>query len=315
MKRGVLDHPKLARLARLLGVRLAEARGLLENLLDWSYYQAIRGDVGKWADDEIAFGARYEGQTPFVPALIEAGWLDRHALHRLVIHDLDQHADDAWRKQIQRRSDKGLIPPGFANRDEETKPRRRGGQRPDNDRQQALDKDRTLPACPVLSCPEEPSLVHTSARAPDGSGPEDFVAMWNANRGPLGKAGDLSDQRRKHLRARLGERSLDEWATIVRRIAASSFCRGDGDRGWRASFSWLIESPEPALKVLEGKYDNPPPRTGRTADRQPTGPRIPSATEIRAAQDAEVERKRREFEQSGASDIVRGLFTGTKVTA
>jgi hypothetical protein len=37
---------------------------------------------------------------------------------------------------------------------------------------------------------------------------------------------------------------------------ASPFCRGEtGDRGWRASFDFLLK-PDTATKVLEGKYDD-----------------------------------------------------------
>lgn len=278
MKRGVLECPKLPQLARLLGVRLAEARGLLENLLDWTYYQAIRGDIGKWNDAEIAAGARFEGPQDFIGALVEARWVDRHRRHRLVIHDLHEHADDAWKKQLQRMVERGVLQAGFANQDPPGKGRTRTAQRPD--------KDRTLPACRAEPSPEEPSRAAQGVRA------EELLEAWNANCGLLPKAVGLSDTRRKHARARLEERPLDEWVAIIERIAASSFCRGGGSTGWRASFSWLIESPEVALKVLEGKYDNGK-ANGPVA---PTGPRMESAADIFARQEAEMERKRRAFE-------------------
>lgn len=39
------------------------------------------------------------------------------------------------------------------------------------------------------------------------------------------------------------------------RISTSDFCRGKNERGWVATFDWLLQ-PDTAIKVLEGKYDN-----------------------------------------------------------
>jgi len=62
------------------------------------------------------------------------------------------------------------------------------------------------------------------------------------------------------LKARMAERSLDEWRDIISRIERSSFCRGlTGGGTWVASFDWLIGSADTALKVLEGKYDDRTP--------------------------------------------------------
>ena len=105
VKRGTLQHPKTRRLARLLNVRPAEALGLVQGLLDWAYYHAICGDVGKWDDEEIADGAGCQcaDGASFVAALVKSGWLDEHPEHRLIIHDLVDHADDTWRKTLGRR--------------------------------------------------------------------------------------------------------------------------------------------------------------------------------------------------------------------
>jgi hypothetical protein len=53
----------------------------------------------------------------------------------------------------------------------------------------------------------------------------------------------------------LRQRSLDDWGIVIDRIAASSFCRGKGNRGWVADFDWLLDS-ETAVRVLEGRYDD-----------------------------------------------------------
>lgn len=83
-------------------------------------------------------------------------------------------------------------------------------------------------------------------------------AAWNeGTTRPLPKCRELSPARRKKALARLRERSLDEWRIVIARLDASDFCRGLTDRGtWVATFDWLIENQDNAVKVLEGKYDN-----------------------------------------------------------
>jgi hypothetical protein len=46
------------------------------------------------------------------------------------------------------------------------------------------------------------------------------------------------------------------WQVIFARVAASSFLRGGGDRGFVANLWWLIEKPERAIAVMEGQYDD-----------------------------------------------------------
>ena len=61
------------------------------------------------------------------------------------------------------------------------------------------------------------------------------------------------------------------------RIQASAFCRGDNERGWVADFAWVIGSPDVAVKVLEGKYDNRPRR-----ERPFTARELEDAKRVRA---------------------------------
>lgn len=75
---------------------------------------------------------------------------------------------------------------------------------------------------------------------------------WNEYAPHLPRAVELNEERRRHARARLEERPLEEWVPIIRRLDASEFCRGS--TGWRADFDFLLK-PGTAAKVLEGKYD------------------------------------------------------------
>jgi hypothetical protein len=92
---------------------------------------------------------------------------------------------------------------------------------------------------------------------------EDFVELWNATtRPPIPQCRDLTAKRRRHLRARLTERPMSDWAVVIARIAGSLFCRGqvpprrEGEQPWVATFDWLIGSPDSAVKVMEGAYDD-----------------------------------------------------------
>lgn len=91
-----------------------------------------------------------------------------------------------------------------------------------------------------------------------------LVNTWNENRGDLPAAATPNPRRIQTIQARLKEEpDLNNWAAVVRRVAASDFCRGrvkrtDGKNSWVASFGWLIRT-ETRLKVLEGTYDNRAP--------------------------------------------------------
>lgn len=106
LKRGTPDHPKTHKLARLLNIPRCQAVGLLEMLWHWTARFAIQGDIGRWSDDEIAAGAGWEDfekSREFVTALVEAEWLDVDPIHRLLIHDWSDHADESVRKTLKNR--------------------------------------------------------------------------------------------------------------------------------------------------------------------------------------------------------------------
>lgn len=103
MKRGTPDHPKTARLALALGCHRLLAVGILEMLWHWTARYAPRGDVGRWDNATIAAGILWDGDADqLIAALIETRWLDVDEEHRLLIHDWQQHADDATKKHLSR---------------------------------------------------------------------------------------------------------------------------------------------------------------------------------------------------------------------
>lgn len=105
----------------------------------------------------------------------------------------------------------------------------------------------------------EPSTPSANGQAERiGERPEDLQAVWNEETlSPIPRCRELTAQRRKKAKARLKERPLTAWRDVFRRIQASAFCRGETDRGgWKASFDWILDSADNAVKVLEGKYDD-----------------------------------------------------------
>jgi hypothetical protein len=105
MKRGTTEHPKMKRLAKSLRVNRAWAVGILESLWHWAGRFAPQGDIGRFTDDDIA-EAVYWPKEPgvLIESLVESGWVDRDAAHRLLIHGWEEHAEESVRKYLKRNS-------------------------------------------------------------------------------------------------------------------------------------------------------------------------------------------------------------------
>jgi uncharacterized protein YdaU (DUF1376 family) len=100
------------------------------------------------------------------------------------------------------------------------------------------------------------TTTSTKEQREDALSVGDLRELWNEEtNGLLPQCLKLTDQRRKHVAARLTETPFDQWVDIITRIKKSSFCCGENDRGWKATFDWLIR-PETATRVLEGQYDD-----------------------------------------------------------
>lgn len=68
------DHPKTLRFARRLGVSIPTAVGHLHLLWHWTLTHAPDGDLSKFDAEDIAIGAKWEGDPdPFVDALVSCG--------------------------------------------------------------------------------------------------------------------------------------------------------------------------------------------------------------------------------------------------
>lgn len=96
-----------------------------------------------------------------------------------------------------------------------------------------------------------------------------LAELWNdIGAGVLPTVVKSNKQRDRLAKQRWNEHSREEWGEVILRITRSEFCTGKNDRGWKATFDWLLQ-PATALKVLEGKFDNrsgSPPGGGGTSE-------------------------------------------------
>lgn len=87
--------------------------------------------------------------------------------------------------------------------------------------------------------------------------PADLFEIWNAHCGELPKARAMkaSSERYRHAQARIREDpNPATWIERVKRVAASSFCNGVNDRGWKFEIDDLLNS-DKLMRLDEGKYD------------------------------------------------------------
>ena len=138
---------------------------------------------------------------------------------------------------------------------------------------------------------------------------QDFVNVWNENRGTLDAVRKLTDTRRQFLRKRIREGlTLETFAEAVRKCAATPFTSGAGALGWKANFDFLVGNDTNLVKVLEGSYDGGNSSNGRSWQRAKTDGNAAAAREaLRLLADRKTRRDGRGEAGGGESDDVRPL--------
>lgn len=86
--------------------------------------------------------------------------------------------------------------------------------------------------------------------------PQELFETYKKTVRNLSQPRELTHDREHKCRLRLRERGLSEWQTIFERMDKTPFLLGKNQRGWSASFDWIIANESNAVKVLEGKYDD-----------------------------------------------------------
>lgn len=86
-----------------------------------------------------------------------------------------------------------------------------------------------------------------------------FVAYFNeqlvAQGAIIKQVKTVTVKRRSVIEARARENGKEALKTVADKSASSDFLNGKNDRGWLATFDWLMR-PNNFVKVLEGNFDN-----------------------------------------------------------
>ena len=91
----LIRHPKVARVAKAMGVSRHEAVGILIDLWTWSVDYAEGGDLSRISSDDLmaALGVTQDTaliKFDLIESLVMAGFIDREG-ERIVLHDWDIH--------------------------------------------------------------------------------------------------------------------------------------------------------------------------------------------------------------------------------
>ena len=82
---------------------------------------------------------------------------------------------------------------------------------------------------------------------------EDVVDLFHSVCGSFPSVRKITSKRQKNISDVLGSYTMADLKEVFTNAENSSFLKGDNDRGWTASFDWLINK-ENIVKVLEGNY-------------------------------------------------------------
>ena len=113
----------------------------------------------------------------------------------------------------------------------------------------------------------EVEKTHTCPAPRDASvSPKILVEIYRQHNQALPEVKALTSERQRKCRSRIDqavrdgclERYLADFAVAVQKAQQTPFLRGEGARGWRASFDWFVANHVNIYGVLEGKYDGPP---------------------------------------------------------
>lgn len=108
------------------------------------------------------------------------------------------------------------------------------------------------------SIPETESVPETEEeRIKEDAEFQTAVDCWNdiAQKHKLPRCQTLTKQRRSALRQRIKEAGgIDGWKTACALVEQSPFLIGENDRGWRASFDFMLQA-KSFTKIMEGAYE------------------------------------------------------------
>ncbi len=108
--------------------------------------------------------------------------------------------------------------------------------------------------------------THVPAGAGVSVSPKTLLEIYQQQNQSLPEVKALTAERLKKCRSRIDqavrdgclEQYLADFSAAVKKAQQTPFLRGEGARGWRASFDWFVANHVNVYAVLEGKYDGQP---------------------------------------------------------
>ena len=279
------NHPKTLKAARLLGVSIPQVVGHLHMLWWWVMDYAPSGDLSDFSSADIAVGAGWDGNPEeFVEALVSsgmglrAGFLERDEHGGLTVHDWSQHggrdiderraAVDRKRRWRDKANEDATRGETGTNANATVLPQVRGEERRGEERR----REKTLVPLPAPSDAEESPK---QKKIPY----QEIVDAYHETLPMLPRIREMTDQRRKAIAARWGSsperQNLEWWRQYYHAVAESGFLLGENERGWVASFDFLLRE-QKMVMVLEGRYQS------RQRPRNPRLDDFPDMDELEA---------------------------------
>ena len=107
--------------------------------------------------------------------------------------------------------------------------------------------------------------THSPAARDVPVSPKILLEIYQQQNQSLPEVKALTAERLRKCRSRIDqavrdgclEQYLADFSAAVKKAQQTPFLRGEGTRGWRASFDWFVANQVNIYAVLEGKYDGP----------------------------------------------------------
>ena len=118
----------------------------------------------------------------------------------------------------------------------------------------------------VLPQPTGGAVAPAPAPATEASYLASVMDHWNERMKGVGIPSivAIGGNRRSHVLARMREYGVEAVAKVIDMVAASRFLQGSNNRGFVATFDWVIK-PANFIKILEGNYNDTYDRNERNA--------------------------------------------------
>lgn len=84
---------------------------------------------------------------------------------------------------------------------------------------------------------------------------QEIVDMYHSICVSYPRIKSLSESRKKAIKARLKQYTIDDIREVFQKAEASDFMKGKNDTNWSANFDWMMKDANMA-KILDGNYDN-----------------------------------------------------------